>query len=112
VKRVKVILKHYPNLKLVIPHLGTEEMDEFFDLMEEHKNLWMDTTMMLAGYFPNQPSLKKIEKLSDRILYGSDTPNIPYPLDVEMKNIKKWFSKDVQEKLFFKNAQKLLGFTI
>jgi len=72
----------------------------------------MDTTMMLAGYFSNQPSMKRIEKLSERILYGSDTPNIPYPLDAEMKNIKKWFSKDIQEKLFYKNAQKLLGFTI
>jgi predicted TIM-barrel fold metal-dependent hydrolase len=112
VKRVKVILKHYPNLKLVIPHLGTEEMDGFFDLMGEYKNLWMDTTMMLAGYFSSQPSLERIEELSDRILYGSDAPNIPYPLDVEIKNIKKWFSKDVQEKLFFKNAQKLLGLTI
>jgi len=108
VKRVKVILKHYPNLKLIIPHLGAEEIDKFFDLMEGHRNLWMDTTMMLAGYFPKQPSLKRIEKLSDRILYGSDAPHIPYPLDIEMKNIKKWFTKDVQEKLFFKNARKLL----
>ena len=112
VKRVKLILKNYPTLKLVIPHLGAEEMDEFFDLMEEHKNLWMDTTMMLAGYFSSQPSLERIEKLSDRILYGSDAPNIPYPLDAEMNNIKKWFSKDIQEKLFFKNAQKLMGLTI
>jgi len=110
VKRVKVILKHYPNLKLVIPHLGTEEIDEFFHLMEEHENLWMDTTMMLAGYFPKKPSLTMIEKFSDRILYGSDAPHIPYPLDTEMNNIKNWFSKDVQEKLFFKNARKLLGF--
>jgi predicted TIM-barrel fold metal-dependent hydrolase len=109
VKRVKVILKHFPYLKLVIPHLGFEEADEFFDLMEEHENLWMDTTMTLANYFPRKPSLKRIEKLSDRILYGSDAPNIPYPLETEMYNIKKWFSKDVQEKLFFKNAQNILG---
>jgi len=109
VRRVRVILKHYPDLKIVIPHLGIDEIDEFFDLMEEYKNLWMDTTMTLAGYFPKQPSLTRIEKLSDRILYGSDAPNIPYPLDTEMNNIKKWFSKDVQDKLFYKSAQKLLG---
>jgi len=109
VKRVKVILKRHPDLKLVIPHLGADEFDAFLDLMEDHKNLWMDTTMTLADYLPKQPSRKRIEKLSDRILYGSDAPNIPYPLDTEMNNIRKWFSKDVQEKLFFKNAQKLLG---
>jgi len=109
VRRVKVILKRYPRLKLVIPHLGIEETDEFFDLMEEHENLWMDTTMTLADYFPKRPSLERIERLSDRILYGSDAPNIPYPLDTEMTNIKKWFSKEVQEKLFFRNALKILG---
>jgi predicted TIM-barrel fold metal-dependent hydrolase len=112
VERVKVILERYPNLKLVIPHLGADEVDEFFDLMEEHENLWMDTTMTLAGYFPRKPSLARIEELSDRILYGSDAPNIPYALDVEMNNIKKWFSKEVQEKLFFKNAQKLLNLEV
>ena len=108
-KRVKAILERYPNLKLVIPHLGTDEMDEFFDLMEEHNNLWMDTAMTLAEFFPLKPALARIEKLSDRLLYGSDAPNIPYPLETEMNNIKKWFSVDVQEKLFFKNARNLLA---
>jgi predicted TIM-barrel fold metal-dependent hydrolase len=111
VNRVKVVLEHCPELKIVIPHLGADEIDDFFDLMEEYNNLWMDTTMMLAGYFPKLPSLTRIETFSDRILYGSDAPNIPYPLETEINNIKKWFSKDVQEKLFWKNAQKLLGQT-
>ena len=111
-KRVKVILKRYPNMKLVIPHLGTDEVDAFFDLMEEYGNLWMDTTMMLADYFPKRPSLRRIEILSDRILYGSDAPNIPYPLETEIMNIRQWFSKDLQEKLFFKNALKLLDYSV
>jgi predicted TIM-barrel fold metal-dependent hydrolase len=109
VKRVRVILKRFPNLKLVIPHLGADESDAFFGLMEEHENLWMDTTMTLAGYFEEQPSLGRIEKLSDRILYGSDAPNIPYPLDVEINNIRQMFSEEVQGKIFSGNAMKLLG---
>ena len=109
VERVKVIIKNFPKMKLVIPHLGVNQPDEFFDLMEDHENLWMDTTMVLADYFPLKPSLTRIEQLSDRILYGSDSPNIPYPLEIEMNNIKNWFSEAIQEKLFFKNAQRLLG---
>ena len=108
-QRVKTILKHFPKLKLIIPHLGADEFDDFFDLMEDSPNLWMDTTMALAEYFPKSPSLERIEKLSDRILYGSDAPNIPYPLDTEIKNIRAWFPADIQKKLFFTNAQKLLG---
>lgn len=111
-KRVKKVLKRYPNLKLVIPHLGTDEVDAFFDLMEEYGNLWMDTTMMLADYFPERPLLRRIEILSDRILYGSDAPNIPYPLETEIGNIKQRFSKDIQEKIFFKNALKLLDYSV
>ena len=68
--------------------------------------------MTLAGYFPEKPSLERLEKLSDRILYGSDAPNIPYPLETEMNNINTWFSREVQEKLFFRNANKLLGLNI
>jgi predicted TIM-barrel fold metal-dependent hydrolase len=109
VNRVKVILKRFPRLKLVVPHLGTDETDDFFDLMGEHENLWLDTTMVLSGYFSLEPSLDRIEELSDRILYGSDAPNVPYPLDTEIKNIMRWFSKDVQEKLLVRNAEKLLG---
>lgn len=108
VDRVRVILKRYPNLKLVIPHLGVNQPDEFFDLMEEHENLWLDTAMALSRYFPETPSLERIEKFSDRILYGSDSPNIPYPLETEMSNVKTWFSEEVQEKLFYKNALRLL----
>jgi len=110
VERVKVILKRCPNLKLVIPHLGVDVPDAFFDLMHEYENLWMDTTMTLAGYFPKQPSLRRIEELSDRILYGSDAPNVPYPLDLEIGKIKELFSEEVQKKIFYKNAKKLLRF--
>jgi uncharacterized protein len=105
--RVKTVLKQFPKLKLVIPHLGGDEYDAFFDLMEEFPNLWMDTAMVLADYFP-RPNLKRVEALSDRILYGSDAPNLPFDFDVEIKNIKEWFSPDIQEKLFWINAHRLL----
>ena len=77
--------------------------------MEEHENLWMDTTMTLAKYFVNQPSLERIEEFSDRILYGSDAPNVPYDLDTELNNIREAFPVEIQKKLFFENAQRLLG---
>ena len=52
VRFVRRLLRKFPSLKIIVPHLGADETDEFFDLMGEFPNLWMDTTMALSGYFP------------------------------------------------------------
>ena len=108
--RVSILLKRFPRLKLIIPHLGADEYEAFFDLMEEHPHLWMDTTMTFADYFP-RPPLERISKLADRLLYGSDTPNIPYELGIEIRNIQKWLPHDIQEKIFWTNAHRLFEIT-
>ncbi|HSA59896.1 MAG TPA: amidohydrolase family protein [bacterium] len=82
------MLKRYPGMKVVVPHLGFDEPDEFFELMEEFPNLRMDTTMVVAGYFPIPIPWEKIERFSDRIFYGSDFPNIPYDAGIEMAAIR------------------------
>ncbi|HEX5037702.1 MAG TPA: amidohydrolase family protein [bacterium] len=104
------MLKRFPEMKVVVPHLGFDEPEEFFAMMEEFPNLWMDTTMVVAGFFPIEIPWEKIEKFSDRILYGSDFPNIPYEADAEMKAIRRSpLGLDAQEKIFSKNARRLLA---
>ncbi len=107
---VRPLLKRYPDLKIIIPHLGAEEFDAFFDLMSEFPNLWMDTTMALSGYFPFKIPWENVEKFSDRILYGSDFPNLPYPAKTEINNIRASnLSLQTQEKIFSCNAKRLFG---
>lgn len=102
------LLKKFPKLKVIVPHLGADEFDRFFDLMGEFPNLRMDTTMALAGYFPFTIPWEKIETCSDRILYGSDFPNIPYDMCAEMTAIRSsGLSKEAQEKILFRNATQL-----
>ncbi len=108
-KYVRPILERYPELKIIIPHLGADEFDEFFQLMDEFPNLWMDTTMATSGYFPVTVPWDKIEKFSDRILYGSDFPNLPYAADQEMKEIRKNVPNPTQQqKIFSQNLGRLL----
>lgn len=108
-RRVRKVLQRYPNLKLIMPHLGAEEFDAFFDLMEEFPNLWMDTTMICSGYFPNKIPWKNLEKFSSRILYGSDFPNIPYEMTTEAKNIQaSILSPEAKKNILCKNAIRLL----
>ncbi|MFH1626201.1 MAG: amidohydrolase family protein, partial [Pseudomonadota bacterium] len=89
VKRFRKVLKRYPDLRCIVPHLGAEEFEEFYDLMREYANLWTDTTMILSGFFPHHINPERLVEFQDRILYGSDTPNIPYDLDTEINYIKK-----------------------
>lgn len=103
--RVEKILNQYPKLKLCVPHFGADEFGEYIRMMNTYDNLWTDNTMMLADYFPGiqVPAVNAFRK--DRVMYGTDFPNIPYAWDREIKLIKKMnFEKEFLDNLMFKNA--------
>ncbi|HZI12537.1 MAG TPA: amidohydrolase family protein, partial [Myxococcus sp.] len=84
-ERVERVLKDHPTLKLCVPHLGADEFDAYARLLERHDNLWLDTTMAVSGYFPVPLPRQALEVRPERILYGTDFPNIPYAWDRELK---------------------------
>lgn len=83
--RVDAILAKFPDLAVCVPHLGFDEVSEYVALMKAHPNLWLDTAMVLTDYFPAsaRPDLRAFP--ADRVMYGSDFPNIPYAWDRELK---------------------------
>ncbi len=87
VDRVASVLDALPSLRLCVPHLGGDEFDAFADLMAGNGQLWLDTTMMLAGYFPYPERWDLLHRFPDRILYGTDFPNIPYAWDRELRRL-------------------------
>jgi len=89
-QRVERLLRDHPRLKLCVPHLGMDEYEAHCRLMEEHQNLWLDTTMALAGYFPGAPAPPLKSFRPDRILYGTDFPNIPYAWDRELRRLVQY----------------------
>jgi uncharacterized protein len=86
-ERVERVLKDHPTLKLCIPHLGADEFDAYARLLERHDNLWLDTTMTVAGYFPVPLPRGALQVRPERVLYGTDFPNIPYAWDRELKTL-------------------------
>ncbi|QVQ50021.1 amidohydrolase [Spiractinospora alimapuensis] len=80
---VREILRRHPRLRLVVAHMGMPEYSEFLDLVEEYPGAYLDTTMAFTPFteafmpFPRQ-ELARLRALGDRILFGSDFPNIPY----------------------------------
>ena len=110
VDRVERVLRAHPKLKLCVPHLGADEFDGYEGLLERYDNLWLDTTMLAADYFPMKPTRRLFEVRPEHILYGTDFPNIPYAWDREIRQLLKMkFSTDVEVGMLGRNALQLYG---
>jgi len=86
--KLERVLKDFPRLKICVPHLGFNEISAYRKLIERYDNLWLDTTMVLTDYFPIDETIELDRFRMERIMYGSDFPNIPYAWDRELKWLK------------------------
>jgi len=92
-------LARHPRTTVIVPHLGAARMEEVAALLGEHERLYLDTTMAIAGFLPFGPdrrtdeahapvvqasALAIVRSHADRILYGSDFPNLPFAWDREL----------------------------
>jgi hypothetical protein len=85
--RLEQVIKTYSGLRVCVPHLGADEFESYRRLLENYDNLWLDTTMTLADYLPfsNIPDLGEMR--ADRLIFGSDFPNLPYAWDREIQKL-------------------------
>jgi len=83
--KVERILKDFPDLKLCVPHLGFDEIRAYGEMIEKYDNLWLDTAMVITDYFTLEEKMSLGDYRTDRILFGTDFPNIPYAWDREAK---------------------------
>ena len=64
-----------------------------------------DCAMALAGYFPVPTPIDFVRQWSDRIMYGSDFPILPFEYDREWQKIRSFnLGADVEQRLFYDNA--------
>jgi predicted TIM-barrel fold metal-dependent hydrolase len=87
-EKVEHILRKYPSLRICVPHLGADEFDQYRRLLERYDNLWVDTAMALVDYVPNFPPSKLSDFRADRVIFGTDFPNIPYSWDTEIRRLE------------------------
>jgi uncharacterized protein len=87
--QLETVLKEYPRLKVCVPHLGIDEIHPYREMIEKYDNLWLDTAMAIANYLPIAGQIDLRRYRAERILYGSDFPNIPYAWDRELKNLAR-----------------------
>jgi predicted TIM-barrel fold metal-dependent hydrolase len=109
-EKVEAVLQEYPDLKVCVPHLGFDEMAEYRRLAERYDNLWLDTTMVLAGYFPLEETIDLRRYRPDRVMYGTDFPNIPYAWDRELKRVQSaGLDRERLTRLLSGNAAEFFG---
>jgi hypothetical protein len=89
------LLARHPGLRLVVAHLGMPEYAEFLDLAERHGSVLLDTTMAFTPFIeddggPFPPAeLPRLRDLGDRVLLGTDFPNIPYPYPDALESLER-----------------------
>ena len=80
---IRRLLARHPRLPLIIAHMGMPEYDAFLELAAKHDRVHLDTTMSFTPFIdemmPMAPeTIARLPDFRDRILFGSDFPNIPH----------------------------------
>lgn len=88
------LLARHPRLPLIIAHMGMPEYADFLDLADRYPEVRLDTTMAFTDFseqFSGFPAgdLGRLADLGDRILLGTDFPNIPYPYEHQLAALER-----------------------
>jgi predicted TIM-barrel fold metal-dependent hydrolase len=104
-ERLERVIKEHIDLRVCVPHLGADEFDSYRRLLERYDNLWLDTTMTLADYLPFHDIPDLAQMRADRLIFGSDFPNLPYAWDRELQRIgRSKLSPERLSRLLSQNA--------
>ncbi|MET9423132.1 amidohydrolase family protein [Streptomyces sp. NPDC006540] len=88
------LLARHPRLLLVVAHMGMPEYGDFLDLAERYAEVRLDTTMAFTDFseafapFP-EGERTRLADLGDRIVLGTDFPNIPYPYAHQLRALER-----------------------
>lgn len=112
---IRRLLRRYPTLRLIIAHMGMPEYVEFLDICEEFPDVRLDTTMVFTPFINHRMPFpadqhRRLRDLGERILFGSDFPNIPYPYAhslVALTNLG--LGDDWLRKVLYHNAAELFA---
>jgi len=111
-EKLEQVLKSYPELKICVPHLGMDEYAAYQHMIKKYDNLWLDTSVACADFLPTEKIIRFDQMRVDRIMYGSDFPNIPYAWDREIKQIRNaGLSKAFLKRIFTDNAREFFNIT-
>ena len=104
------LMRRFPRLKVIVAHAGADEFESFFDLCGLYEGVFLDTAMVYNGFLGGPPPIQRVLEFQDRVVFGSDFPNIPYRWESAVKAIIDLrLGRALEEKILCTNAARLLG---
>lgn len=93
------VLQRHPRLTAVIAHAGLPDYLGALELVERFPRVHLDTTMVGTAFTEVTAPLPadwtaRLADVADRVVLGSDYPNIPYPYAEQIAAITGWAESD------------------
>lgn len=93
------VLREHPRLVTVLAHAGMPEYDAALRLVEQYSGVYLDTTMVGVAFTERLCPLPqdwpaRLSRVADRVVLGSDFPNIPYRYSDQLAAIAGWAASD------------------
>ena len=93
------VLARHPRLVAVLAHAGMPEYEAALKLVGEYPQVYIDTTMVGVDYTERLAPLPddwaaRLADAGDRVVLGTDFPNIPYSYAEQLTAIARWADSD------------------
>ena len=93
------VLAEHPRLPVVLAHAGMPDFAAAVGLVERFPHVHLDTTMVGTAFSERFAPLPadwpaRLAGIADRVVFGSDFPNIPYPLAEQVAAVAGWAAAD------------------
>ncbi|TDD54276.1 amidohydrolase family protein [Saccharopolyspora elongata] len=93
------VLRRHPRLLAVLAHAGMPDYEVALDLVDRYPGVHLDTTMIGVAFTERIAPLPadwpaRLAAHPDRIVLGTDFPNIPYPYAEQLAAIASWAEAD------------------
>ncbi|MFB6226805.1 MAG: amidohydrolase family protein [bacterium] len=111
IKYFRPLMQKYPNLKVLVPHLGMMEFEGFATLLPEYDKLYFDVSATLNPRydFPWERFESYLRDFPDRFLFGTDIPlNETRPPRLVQRLVERNWDQDTYDRLLRQNAREFL----
>jgi predicted TIM-barrel fold metal-dependent hydrolase len=98
----------FPDLTIIASHPGWPWIDEMTAVALHKGNVFWELSGWAPKYFPESLKRDIRSRLTEKTMFGSDYPSIPYA-----RLLREWdelgFATEVMERVFHGNAERVLG---
>jgi predicted TIM-barrel fold metal-dependent hydrolase len=109
------LLTRFPDLAIVVAHMGMPECAGFLELAERYPNVRLDTSMAFTRFFSERGGypadlVPRLRDLQDKVLFGSDFPTLPFPYADQLDDLTRLeLGDDWLRAVCWENGVRLFG---